>query len=364
MTLQGLTDIRRQLADLDVLSTYISAEEHDPTERLSWRTRLDSQLDRMAQRLEGDARERFAGARRNLEQALRPVKGFLPGRGWAAFVTADRVWAVGEVPAPMPDLVRWRRGPVLGPYLRALKQSRAVLLVLVDQRRARLLRYQAGVLTEFADYRADAFIDDLTDRTTVGRGGTHSGMRGETASDAADRILRQETERLMKQVAKEMRPGEGDGLIIIAGSTPAVATLQKLVAPAAGERLMVEPAMHLTMSLPELQDAVEAAASSLSRRIQASRVESLFESAGPGGSGVMGLQALAAACALGQVERLFVTAQFLNDQEDAAERLIGETLEHGGAVELVGDDAATLLDSAGGGAGARLRYTVKEAAAV
>src|SRR5690606_35514095 len=111
MMLQGLTDIRRQLADTNVLSIYISAEEHDPTERLSWRTRLDSQLDRMAQRLDGGAREQFTDARRNLELALRPVKGFLSGRGWAAFATADRVWEVGEVPAPMPDLIRWRRGP-------------------------------------------------------------------------------------------------------------------------------------------------------------------------------------------------------------------------------------------------------------
>src|SRR5690606_551610 len=98
------------------------------------------------------------------------------------------------------------------------------------------------------------------------------------------------------------RPADGDSLIIIAGSTPAVAILQKLIAPAAGERLMVEPALHLTMSLAELQSAVEAAASGLSRRLQASRVESLFESAGPGGSGIMGMQSLTAACALGQVE--------------------------------------------------------------
>jgi hypothetical protein len=359
--LQDLADLRRQLADMHVLSVYVDAAENDPTERFSWRKRLSAQLDRIDQNFVDKTGESFNSARRHLEEELRTYSGFLPGRGWAAFVTADRVWHVGEVPAPMPDLVRWRRGPVLGPYLRALKQNRPVVLALVDQRRARLLRYHDGTLSEYADYRADGYIDDLTDRNTSKRATAHSGIRGETGTDAADRILRQETDRLVKQVAKDLRP-DGDGFVILAGSTPAVAALQKLIEPAGGERLIVEPALHLAMSIAELQPKVEAAASALTGRLQLARVAAVVDDAGPGGSGAIGSEALADACARGQVERLLVTTAFVTDHEDVAEELIGQTLDHGGVVELVGDEAAALLHSTGDGAAARLRYATKDVA--
>jgi hypothetical protein len=361
MVLEDLADLRRHLADTDVLSVYIDAAENDPTERSSWRMRLAAHLDAVEQNLDEALHGPFAAARHRLDAALRTYRGFLPGRGWAAFVTADQVWDIGEVPAPMPDLVRWRRGPVLGPYLRALKQNRPVVLALVDQRRARLLRYQNGTLTEYADHRADGFIDDLTDRTMSKRGGVYSGMRGETGTDAAERMLREETDRLIKQVTRDLKPADGDAFIILAGSTPAVAALHRLLEPATGERLTIESGMHLTMSVAELQPRVETAASALTRRRQFGDAVSITDDAGPGGSALLGRESVAAATALGQVERVLVTPALLQEHEEQAEMLIGQTLEHGGEVELASDEAAALLDDVGGGVGARLRYAVRAA---
>lgn len=360
MMLQNLADARRELAGHDVLSVYIAADEHDPTERRSWRMRLTAQLDAVGGSIDGGAQEAFAAARAHLDTELESYKGFLPGRGWAAFVTAEGVWHIGELPAPMPDLVRWRHGPVLGPYLRALKQNRPVEIALVDQRRARLLRYRAGELNEYADFVADRFIDDLTDRNTSKRAGAYSGMRGETATDAADRILKQEAERLLKQVAKELRNADADAFIVLGGSTSSEAALQKLLPPALEERTIVEPALHLTMTTAELLPLIEAAASALSERMQLSRAQAVLDDAGPGGSGTTGREAITAACERGQVERLLVSPAFLSRDEEAAESLIAQTLDHGGTVELVGDGAAELLDGAGDGACARLRYAVKE----
>jgi hypothetical protein len=205
MAPEKYADLRRNLSQQNVLSVYISAEEHDPTQRTTWRMRLKQQLDSVEAGLEGDSREEFRAARRLLDVALQPFTGFLPGRGWSAFVTAEHVWHCGEEPAPMPDVVRWRRGPLLGPVLRGAKQSRDVLVILIDSRRARILKYRGGELDERVDERADAFIDDLTDRNMSKRAATSSGVRGETATDAADRILRVETERLVKQVADDVR---------------------------------------------------------------------------------------------------------------------------------------------------------------
>lgn len=360
MPLDELAGLRRELSARNVLSAYIAAEEHDPTERSSWRARLAAGLDTVERGLDPAALTSFAAARRRLETELDGYRGFLPGRGWAAFVTADRLWYCAEVPAPMPDLVRWRRGPVLGPYLRTLKQDRPVIVALIDSRRARLLEYHAGELTETADLRADGFIDDLTDRNTSKRATSHSGVRGETGSDAADRILRQESDRLLKNVANELDPAGTDALIILGGPTAAVAGLEKLLQPGAGDRLRIASELHLTMSLPEIQRSVESVVTTLTRELQLALATAVLDDVRPGGLGGLGIHETAEACALGQVDRLILTPQFVAEHEEAAEDLIALTLEYGGAVDLLSDDAAALLDARGGGVAAHLRFARRE----
>ncbi|HEX6135530.1 MAG TPA: hypothetical protein VFZ24_16280 [Longimicrobiales bacterium] len=355
LALHDLVEMQRKLSDASVLSVYIAAEEHDPTERSSWRMRLTAQLDRQEQELEGDVRDAFRAARRLLENELQPYRGFLPGRGWVAFVTPERVWHCEEVPAPMPDLVRWREGILIGPYLRALKQSRPVMLVLIDRRRARLLRYESGALTELVDHRADEFIDDLTDRNMSKRAAAHSGVRGETATDAAERILRLESERLLRFVVGELNIA-GDVLVVLGGPTRSVAALEKQLEPEAGDRLQVEPALHLTMSAAEIQPLLESAVSRLTQRLQQSAVRQVMDAAGAGGLGTLGIEATAAAAVLGQIDRLLLTTRFVAEDEERAERLIAQALDHAATVELMTDEAGALLEESGGGVGAVLRF--------
>jgi hypothetical protein len=351
-----ITELHRELGDEQVLSVYIAAEEHDPAERTSWRNRLTAGLDREEAALDGDARSEFLRARDHLTARLRPYPGFLPGRGWVAFVTAEGARLATEVPAPMPDLVRWRRGPVLGPWLRAVKQERPILITLVDSRRARLLRYHAGELSEEVDYRAHGFIDDLTDRNMSKRAAQRSGVRGETATDAADRILKQETERLLKRVAEKVRADGKDAFLILGGPATAVAALEKLLQEPTGERVLVEPSLHVTMSMPELKAATEPLASALTRRLQRTLVQDVLDLAGAADRGVLGLAGSSSAGALGQIELLLLTPRFLQEQEEDAEQLIALTLGRGGAIDVVAGEAASLLDSRAGGVAARLRF--------
>jgi hypothetical protein len=357
MSPETFAGLRRELADDDVLSVYISAQEHDPTERTSWRTRLRRELDEAERSLPGDAAEAFTAARRRVEAALNEFTGFLPGRGWVAFATATRLVHCEEEPAAMPDMVRWRRGPVLGPLMRAVKQSRPVRVALIDSRRARLLTYHEGELEEPHDLRADAFIDDLTDGNMSKRAATTTGTRGETASDAADRILRTELDRLAREVAREMTADGADDIAVLGGPTQAVAALEKLLAPTFGPRLYVDESMHLTMSLPQLRPLVEAAASALSERLHGNAAQAVIEDAAPGGLGALGIDAALQGCTIGQVERVYITPTVLTRSEDRAEELIARTLEQGGAIELVSGPAAELLDERAGGVGARLRFT-------
>jgi hypothetical protein len=138
---------------------------------------------------------------------------------------------------------------------------------------------------------------------------------------------------------------------------------RKLIGAGFDDRLIVDPALHLTMSLAELEPRVEAAASALSQRLQLSYTQSVLNDGGPGGAGAVYREAVTAACERGQVERLLLTPSFLSSSPDEAESLIAQTLDHGGTVELVGDAAAELLDGGGDGICARLRYAVRNAPA-
>ncbi len=357
LSLEKLGELQRTLAEQDVLSAYIAADEHDPTERSSWRRRLDAQLDAIGDALDREARKPFTAARALLDEELDPYQGFLPGRGWVAFVTPESVALCTEVPAPMPDLVRWRRGAVLAPLLRALRQNRPILAVLVDSRRARVLRYVAGRLAEDVSHRADTFIDDLTDRNMSKRAATATGVRGETATDAADRIQRMEMERLVKQVADRVHDAvASDTLVVLGGPTTAVAALQKLLSPDAGERLVVQESLALLMTPAQIQEIVEREASALTQRLQAALVQDVLDRAGPGGRSVLRAHETAKACRMSQVARLLLSTDFITTHGDEAENLIALALAQGGTVELVSGDAAALLDRAGGGVGAQLRF--------
>jgi hypothetical protein len=361
--LMSVMELHQMLTGRNVLSVYIAAEEHDPTERSSWRLRLARGLDETERGIDSGERSEFVEARRHLENGLSSYMGFLPGRGWAAFVTADGVRMCTEVPATMPDRVRWRRGPVLGPWLRTSKQQRPVAIALVDSRRARLLRYQEGELTEDVDYRADSFIDDLTDRNMSKRATTRSGVRGETATDAADRVTQREMDKLLERVGDAIAATRNDALIVIGGSAVAAAALRAALPAAAMQRALVEPSLYVTMTSAEIRDVVEGAASVLTQSLQLSTARHVVDLAAGGDRAILGPAGCASAAELGQVELLLLTPRFLEGEEDRAEELIALVLNGGGAIDAVAGEAADLLDSAAAGAAVRLRYVMTAPAA-
>jgi hypothetical protein len=359
MTLSALDELRVQLKGQMVLSAYIAAGQHSPTERSHWRILLQQQLDSLGA-ASGKSPE-FDRARALLEADLARFRGFLPGAGWVAYATADKLWSCEQVPAPVPDLVRWRRGMVLAPYLRVLKQARPVVLALVDSKRARLFLYQAGHALEPVDSRADTFIDDLTDRNMSKRAATHSGVRGATATDAADRVLHVEMERMLKQVAAEVLTLAGrDGLVVIGGPTAAVSALQHLLLDRLGDRLTVDESTFMAVSDTAARATIERCVSALSHRLQHKAVTQILDGVGSTGRGAVGLQDTAAAVAVGQVEALLLTRRFLHEHEADAEHLIARTLELGGRADEVTGEAAELLETRGEGVAARLRFAAQQ----
>jgi hypothetical protein len=358
LSLKRLATLRENFADTRILTVYVDAEEHDPSLRNAWRTRLQTNLATLAEDLPTGERDAFEQARRRLMLHLRSRKGALPGRGWVGFVTPAAVQLWEELPAAMPDLARWGTGPVLTPWLRALKQERAVLVALVDSRRARLLRYRHGVITQESDTRADTHAEDLTDRNMSKRPARSSGVRGETATDAADRLLRQETARLVDAIAASILGADADAFIVIGGSAAATAMLQRQLP--ADERIHVEPGLQVGMSLPQVKEVIEPLASRLTQRRQRELVHSITELAGAGNRGAVGAIGTAHAAERGQVDLLLLTPSFMRADEQRAEEIVAHVLSNGGEVDVAGGEVADELDAAGGIA-ARLRYVRRAA---
>jgi phosphoserine phosphatase len=348
--------LRRDLADRDILSVYIRAEEHDPTQRSSWRLRLKQALGELERDVSPEQAAAYATARAAVEAELQRYAGSLPGRGWALFASDSGTHHAAQEPVPLPDQVRWQRGPVLGPLTRAIRQDRRVQIVLIDSLRARLFDYRDGALEEPVDQRADAFIDDLADRNMSKRAATASGTRGATATDTADRILRVELERHAQRVAEAVCARADDSIVIAGGPTTAVMELRKRLEPVFGERLHIDETLHMAMTPAQIVAPIEEAASLITARLQEHVVRDLLEAATPGGPVALGMEETGRACVLGQVERLYLTARAIADQEAQAEQLIAAALDRGGAVELLSGRAAEVVDTNSAGVAGRLRY--------
>ncbi|MDX1495057.1 MAG: hypothetical protein R3253_13395 [Longimicrobiales bacterium] len=355
-----------QLADLykrhrkdHVLSIYLDADQHDFAERGKWRIALKTAV--------AEEREKAADAKvfdRALEHLQQPLDesdgSFLSGRGWVGFATPDGVLHSESLPVPMPNLVRWEDGLRVAPYARALKQARPVVAVVIDSRKARILRYRMGLLSQRDFLEADTYLGDLTDVHVAKVASNHSGIRGKTGTDAAQNFLDVERERLVARVAQEVRHEVGkDGLLILGGAERTVDALAKELGDFASERRRTLPALNFDMSDAELREEVEATASEISQGLHEEIVAGLVEEARSDGNACLGEEETERALVEARVDTLVIASSFREARPDRADHFEGAAFEHGAKVIEVARDVAARLQREGGGVGALLRYRVR-----
>jgi hypothetical protein len=358
LTPDELVELYRAYQDRQVLSVYLDADQHDFAERGKWRVALKTEIS--AQRRDAPLPEGFDRAFAHLEEILEPRgTGFLEGRGWAGFATSDELLYAEGLPVPMPNLVRWERGLRVAPYARALKQTRPVIAVLIDSRRARLIRYRTGRLTDRAQLEADTYLGDLTDINVAKRASDHSGIRGQTGRDAAHKFLQVERDRLIGRVAVEVASEAGDeGLIVVGGAERAVDALAKELSDRAADRLLTNTALSFDLSDSELRIAIEEAASELTARGQQRLLERVIDRARANGHACLGEEETERALADKRVDTLLVSDGLRRRDPDRVDHFEGAAFEQGAAVVELSRDAGGELDRAGGGVGALLRYRI------
>jgi len=360
LTRQKLADLYGQLRDSKVLSIYLNGNGDDPGERKVWRKELDHEIDGARSRLEDaspEEKEAFESAVSLLTEKIDAFNAFVPDKGWVGFATAEEVHYAESVPVPLPTLARWEDGLRVAPFVRGLKQDRVVAAVLLDSRRARIFQYRDGELVEPESLRADTFIGDLTDVNISKRASTHTGTRGETGTDAAQRALEVTSERMRKRLIEVVSDLVGDkGLLIIGGTPEMVSAAGGSVPKKLEGRVAERPSLHVEMSTAEVKEAVETAASELSQELQGRLVDQVVDQTRANGRGCLGREATEKALLERRVDTLLLARTFIDEHQDFADHCVGTAFEQHADVEEVSGEADERLVEEGGGIGARLRY--------
>jgi hypothetical protein len=362
LTQKELVGLYRELRAEKVLSVYLNGEGRDPAQRNVWRRRFEQQVAEVREPLKDappEERDEFDRALEKLESQLRSFDAFLPKRGWVGFATSHRLWNAESIPATLPDLVRWENGVRVAPYLRALKQDRDVVAVILDSRRARIFRFKQGELTEVADYRADTFLGDLSDTSAAKRATTSSGMRGLAATDAAQRLLEVGQERMIKEIAEVASDLAGqEGLVVVGGTQETVPAAVQELPKALSNRVLERSSMYIDMSPTEVKNACREAASILRKAQQKALLDEVIDSARAGGRGSLGLENTLKALEGRRVDTLLLSRSFILGDPDQADHLVGAAFEQQADVEELSDEGGDRLQKEGGGVAARLRYTI------
>lgn len=364
LTHDELVDLYRDLRQEKVLSVYLDGKATDFAERTAWKRRLEQQVNEARKLANGAGPEEeaeFNRALKLIEAALGKHDSFLPDRGWVGFATPSDLVYGKAVRVPMPDLVRWEGGIRVAPYVRALKQERLVLTVLVDSRRARIFEYRSGALGEPENLNAETFLGDLTDINVSKRATSHSGVRGKTGTDAAQKFLEVGSERMLKKLAELVAERAGqEGLLVLGGTPEVVAALRSHLPNRLKDRTVEESSLRLEMSDPEVRDAVESAASRINQRMQRDLLNDVIDQARAGGKGSLGPDKVERALKEARVDTLLISRNFMHGSPDYADHLVGAAFEQHAEVEELSGEGAERLDMEGEGLAARLRYTIRE----
>lgn len=362
LSAEKLIELYRHSQNERVLSVYLDASQTDPAARSAWHTRFRDNVRELRRGLGEGSPEASAleGAVARLSEVLGDGDSFLQGRGWIGFATENEVIYGEGVPVPMPNLVRWEDGIRVAPYLRALKQSRPIVVGITDSRRTRLFRYLDGQFDEFIDLRADQDFGELNEGASSRRPSSSTGVRGATARDKSQTLKEVETARMLEDAAQRLTDEAGaEGTVVLGGVESAVAQLRKALPSGLDTRVAVRPKLSFDLPEKDILTEIEEAASEVSAARQAGLVEHVFDLALSGGSACIGRLETERAIEERRVKTLVVSASLRKLDPDGTDWMVGRSFEGGASAIEVSGNAATRLDDEASGVGALLHYRVE-----
>ena len=356
LTRRALAELSRAHENELVLSVYIGREGADPGARGAWRLRLEGSLEAIRSGLEKESPDRvsFDRAAALVEQAVKEFGRVLPHHGWLGFATAEGLFHAEGLPFAPLDLVRWRQGIYAAPYVRALKSARPVVMALLDGWHARLFEFLDGRMSPARDFSMSRSTVDVYDVHGSKRGTSATGMRGETRTESAKKILDEDVKRLRKKIVDSIVHMVGDsGGVALCGTPKATAAVRKELQEKLPGRVVEISTPSFDSTDAELANGAAVAASELTQARQARLLESCSHTTD---SGSLGWRRTYHALAAGAVDTLLVARGLIESAPDDAERLVRMALAQGADVEELGEAVGARLWPEADGVAARLRF--------
>ena len=364
-SLAQLTRLAHTLRDRRVLAVYIDGSATDPALQRTWRVHLDHALKDLRTWLVGsphDEREEFERAVRALDNELAGIDVGTGAPGIVSFLSDGYTPETHTLPVPTPTMAVWSTGPCLSPYIRALKQTRSVIVAISDARKTRLFRYRVGQLEHLSDVRAHAARVSAAHMGNAPRRGFHAGTRGRTGRDAAQRMLQNGRDRMVGLAAQRMTElADGDGWIVLGGIHRVATRIAERLALAMPNRVAVLDSLDIHSTDAEISEAAATAASSLRDADDSRRLTEIYDASGAHALGVLGFEETRLALDQRCVRDVLITRRFVEANASEAERVIRDALAQDASVEEVARDVAARLDAIGGIAvGLRFRPALVE----
>jgi hypothetical protein len=362
LTPRELNELVQKLRTTKVLTIYYDARVTDPAMRDAWRPAIASAIRPIRMAIADEAeRAELDRAAAFLDDRLPPLGGVWGAPGWVAFLTAAGPRYVEELPIHTRTIAVWRDGPAVAPYLRALKQHRPVVVVLVDSQSARLYRYAWSRLTALPDMTLQVQTEAATPRQTpsVAPELSHPGARSAVGSERMQRRRSAAFQRLITPLGRRLAELAGDDGWIVIGGTPEWAHLAGNGLPAQLEgRVLVSSTLQNDEREEDIAREAERAATELRATHGRVLVDRLTEQSGANGRGAMGVAAVQRALRVPAVNLLIMSPEFVRLHPDDAEDITRAALNQGADVEVLSSDAAARLDKTAGGIAARLRFSL------
>jgi hypothetical protein len=356
LTPVALHRLVQELAGTRVLSVYLDTHVTDPAMRNAWRAALQSGLREARARITSDEE------RANFDRAAALLEGQAPSpaaRGWVAFVTAAERQYVGDLPVQPAPLITWREGPVISPYLRALKVQRPVIVALVDSRAARLYRYAWGGVEKLDELSAPLPESSSVERITAPatRAASTPAARGATGTDQPQRQRRVAFQRLAASLGKRLVQLAGETGWVLIGGTPEWASHAGAALPRVLDgRTLISSTLDHDASMDAIEQAAQRAATELRGSEGRQLVDQLVGSAGGEGRAAAGVPAVQRALRARSVDVLLLSPAFIQTHEQDAEDMVRAALSTGADVDVPSGGAAERLDQTAEGIAARLRF--------
>lgn len=359
LSIDQLTALDRSLSSERVLSVYLDGGTRDPAAQGAWRVQLEQSLKDLRSWLSGsphDERDMFERCVRLLEGELAGMTRGVGAPGWAAFITSSGVRDAELLPVSVPTLAVWSSGICIAPYIRALKESRPVIVAVVDARHSSIYRYRWGQVEHVETIRAVHPKAPASHMGALPRQGFHTGTRGRTGRDEAQRELEEGTSRMLAEAAKHMvRVAGADGWVAVGGIPRVADELARELEPLVVDRLECLESLDVHATPAEVSAAARDVAVRLRGEFDSRRIEYIRGDGAAHGLGAIGPEATRAALEQSRVRELYLTLRYLEDDLAEAEQLARMALSQRAAIEAVSGRAAEALD-AHGGVAALLRY--------